>query len=1308
QTTQDSLFEGNETFTVSLSNPNNGAVVSSTNATAKGTINNDDAAPIFSIAAASATEGSAVNFTVTRTGDAQANQNVTIATSIGVGDTASGSDFTTKTETLTFAQGEASKTFTVQTTQDALLEVNETFTVSLSNPTNGAIISSTSGTAKGTIEDSIIKITANTQDGPIVGANVFFDGNFNGIKDGDEPQTTTDSTGNFTLEIIGSYDLNKNGRLDPTEGYYVATGGKDAITGLPFTGNLRAVAGSTVVTPITTLVSSIVDTGVSLEKASTQVKTALGIPDSVDLGTFNPIATENLGSSEAQKVLTAQVGVQAFIGQITTAFASVTNIDRITLGNQVTSNLATAVQSMNFNLSDVNQVKSLITNTVNSLKVLDNNLDLAKITTNTEQISQIVSANSQQILTATSISTVFKAQKVAQSDTTQDITAALKGEKSFQDVVARNTGEALKELIAQATIETLVNLEVTPSTVTEDGISNLVYTFTRIGDTANTLTVNYDITGTANSSDYTGAIPGTGKTITFAAGSSKATLTVDPTPDTIIEDDETVVLTLATGTGYTAGTSTAVTGTISNINKPPIITSGITFSVLDNTTTVGTVTATDPENQSLTYNLIGGVDQNLFTINATTGALRFKTAPDFKAPSDVGKDNVYDIKVQVTDGSNLVTQDIAIRVVTGMPAPINQAPTNITLQNSITTLSEGTSTTTRLKVADIVITDDGLGSNTISLTGVDATSFEVEETVLYIKKDTKLDYETKNSYGVTVNVDDTTVGNTPDVFTNFTLTVTDVNYAPEVKPNQIFGYTENKTANFQVGTVLATDDIAVTGFAIASGNDSGFFNINNQGIITLTDKGVTSAANDFERSPNSFTLGIIAKDAAEATSQVTNVTINVTNDPTDDNKKPNLQSFTQNGQEDQIISFGIGDFKDKGKYQDEDNNDLMAIKVISLPTAGSLTFVDGQQVTVNQEISVDDLANLRYNPVLNANGNVATLTVAAIDNGTPKVESDPATITINLTPVNDPPVAQNDQLSVSQGSAGTINPLNNDSDPEGDSLKLTGKTDGKYGKVDINGNNLTYTLSDANYLGNDVFSYTVSDGSLSASANVRVTVTGKAATDTVAPTQLIPIAPDDKLIPKEAGTLTGIVDKLGYEFPNNYNPSLVKNSLQNALNQTTAAFNNLFGLYEVDDATGSVNGIKPGETGYAKAALGKVVNNFIARVGGSSSGAASDVVVSGGKIYSPFVIANGGNFSGNLQQAINAFFAANPNNSPATAQNYTTLPVAYFSFGVANPDGAAHLRSFGNNTFGFEDLPAGVGISDYDFNDAVFSFGAIA
>lgn len=38
----------------------------------------------------------------------------------------------------------------------------------------------------------------------------------------------------------------------------------------------------------------------------------------------------------------------------------------------------------------------------------------------------------------------------------------------------------------------------------------------------------------------------------------------------------------------------------------------------------------------------------------------------------------------------------------------------------------------------------------------------------------------------------------------------------------------------------------------------------------------------------------------------------------------------------------------------------------------------------------------------------------------------------------------------------------------------------------------------------------------------------------------------------------------------------------------------------------------------------------------------------------------------------------------------------------ANPDNAPHLEARGNGVFGFEDLPANLGISDNDFNDAVF------
>ncbi|MBA4455509.1 hypothetical protein FHK99_02985, partial [Cylindrospermopsis raciborskii CS-506_B] len=53
--------------------------------------------------------------------------------------------------------------------------------------------------------------------------------------------------------------------------------------------------------------------------------------------------------------------------------------------------------------------------------------------------------------------------------------------------------------------------------------------------------------------------------------------------------------------------------------------------------------------------------------------------------------------------------------------------------------------------------------------------------------------------------------------------------APVVNANQTFSYAERQVANFQVGTVTATDAVGVTSFAIASGNNSGFFAINNSG-----------------------------------------------------------------------------------------------------------------------------------------------------------------------------------------------------------------------------------------------------------------------------------------------------------------------------------------------------------------------------------------------------------------------------------------------------------------------------------------------
>ncbi|MBC1189783.1 calcium-binding protein, partial [Microcystis aeruginosa BLCCF108] len=147
-----------------------------------------------------------------------------------------------------------------------------------------------------------------------------------------------------------------------------------------------------------------------------------------------------------------------------------------------------------------------------------------------------------------------------------------------------------------------ITLAVSPSSVTEDGTANLVYTFTRSGSTTNPLTVNYSIGGTAtNGTDYA-SIP-TG--VIFAANSATVTVIVDPTADTIVESNETVILILASGTGYTVGTPNAATGTITDDDTS--VTSQL--SINDITVVEGkdnnailTVTVDNPNPQPITFN----------------------------------------------------------------------------------------------------------------------------------------------------------------------------------------------------------------------------------------------------------------------------------------------------------------------------------------------------------------------------------------------------------------------------------------------------------------------------------------------------------------------------------------------------------------------------------------------------------------------------------------------------------------------------------------------------------------------------------
>jgi uncharacterized protein YjiK len=101
----------------------------------------------------------------------------------------------------------------------------------------------------------------------------------------------------------------------------------------------------------------------------------------------------------------------------------------------------------------------------------------------------------------------------------------------------------------------------------------------------------------------------------------------------------------------------------------------------------------------------------------------------------------------------------------------NQAPTAVLFNNALTAIPANTNTGVAVKVADIAITDDGKGNNNLSLSGADAAAFEITNGALFLKAGTVINPATKASYNVTVNVDDPTVGTTPDASKAFTLTV---------------------------------------------------------------------------------------------------------------------------------------------------------------------------------------------------------------------------------------------------------------------------------------------------------------------------------------------------------------------------------------------------------------------------------------------------------------------------------------------------------------------------------------------------------
>ncbi len=84
-------------------------------------------------------------------------------------------------------------------------------------------------------------------------------------------------------------------------------------------------------------------------------------------------------------------------------------------------------------------------------------------------------------------------------------------------------------------------------------------------------------------------------------------------------------------------------------NLPPTIDSPLTISTPENQLSVATITATDPESDTVTFTITGGTDANLFDLNITTGGLTFKLAPDYEIPNSSFLSNTYLVEITATD-----------------------------------------------------------------------------------------------------------------------------------------------------------------------------------------------------------------------------------------------------------------------------------------------------------------------------------------------------------------------------------------------------------------------------------------------------------------------------------------------------------------------------------------------------------------------------------------------------------------------------------------------------------------------------------
>ena len=191
-----------------------------------------------------------------------------------------------------------------------------------------------------------------------------------------------------------------------------------------------------------------------------------------------------------------------------------------------------------------------------------------------------------------------------------------------------------------------------------------------------------------------------------------------------------------------------VTIIVTGVDEAPAVSGNAAVDYAENGAgMVATYAATDPENGDIAWSLSGD-DADDFEISGA-GMLTFMSPPDFENPMDANTDNMYSVMVVASDGTNDGAMGVTVTVT---DVDENVAP-EFAEATTTREVEENTPQGANIggPVAAMAGDDDTL---TYAIGGADASSFVIIRTTGQIKVREALDYETKNSYTVTITATD--------------------------------------------------------------------------------------------------------------------------------------------------------------------------------------------------------------------------------------------------------------------------------------------------------------------------------------------------------------------------------------------------------------------------------------------------------------------------------------------------------------------------------------------------------------------------